>query len=186
MRLALSGDRKAYRRLLTELRLWLTAYFSNRIHQALIEDFVQDVLMTVHEKRQTFNPDYRFGPWIAAIARHRWIDHMRKNLTYAERNLGESIGEENQDTDLGDVQHAREAGCRHDVQKLLDLIPQTQAEIIRMVKLEEMSVEEVCRRTGRSPSSVKVMVHRGIRRMTTIVEDMGVEINTPQENAQDD
>ncbi|MES2663326.1 MAG: sigma factor, partial [Pseudomonadota bacterium] len=79
---ALKGDQQAYRLLLTYVRSWLIAYFRKRIQGSSVEDLVQETLLTLHNKRQTFDPDLSFFPWIIAIAKHRWIDHLRKTLKY--------------------------------------------------------------------------------------------------------
>ncbi len=159
----LKGDQNAYRLLLTNLRPWLTAYFRKRIHWSIVEDLVQDTLITLHAKRQTFNPNYPFGPWIATIARHRWIDHMRKTVRYVELEL---------DQECPSQEHDRDEYVSHDVKTLLKLIPPSQAEIIEMIKLQEMSVEEVSHITGHSPSNVKIIVHRGMKKMMAAVEDV--------------
>lgn len=163
MRAALNGDQEAYRLLLTDLRPWLTAYFGRRVHQNAVEDLVQDTLMTLHGKRQTFDLLYPFGPWIAAIARHRWIDHMRATLKYVEMKM---------DREFPTPQHERDECARHDIKALLKLIPPAQAEVIEMTKLQEMSIEEVSRKTGHSTSSVKIMVHRGMKRLMAAVEEV--------------
>ncbi len=163
MRAALKGDQEVYRLLLTGLRLWLAAYFAKRVHFNAVEDLVQDTLLTLHAKRQTFDPHYSFGPWIAAIARHRWIDHLRATLKYVETQLEDDFP--SQETD-------RDACAKHDVKTLLKLIPPPQAKVIELVKLREMSIEEVSKQTGHSPSSVKVMVHRGMKKMMAAVEEV--------------
>ncbi|MFN5589466.1 MAG: sigma-70 family RNA polymerase sigma factor [Holosporales bacterium] len=163
MQAALAGNQNAYRLLLTDLRPWLTAFFGKRVHQNVIEDLVQDTLMTLHAKRQTFDPQYPFGPWIAAVARHRWIDHMRKTLRYVEMQM---------DDDFPSQEPARDESAKHDVKTLLKLIPATQAQIIEMVKLQEMTIEEVSQKTGHSPSNVKIMVHRGMKKMMLAVEEV--------------
>ncbi|MBT7933335.1 MAG: sigma-70 family RNA polymerase sigma factor [Thiotrichales bacterium] len=158
LRAALMGDENAYRLLLTDLRPWLMAYFMKRVHKNTVEDLVQDTLMSLHSKRQTYNPDYPFGPWISAVARHRWIDHMRKNLKYIEMEL---------DPEFPSQEYERDEYAKHDIKTLLELIPSIQAKIIRMVKLQEMSINEVSKKTGYSPSNVKIMVHRGMKNMIT-------------------
>jgi RNA polymerase sigma-70 factor (ECF subfamily) len=163
MQAALKGDQDAYRLLLTDLRPWLTAYFGKRIQSKAVEDLVQDTLMTLHNKRQTFDPGYPFGPWIAAVARHRWIDHMRATLRYVETELDDDFPAEETD---------RDACAKNDIRTLLKLIPPAQAQMIEMVKLREMSVEEVSRQTGHSPSSIKIMVHRGMKTMMAAVGDI--------------
>jgi len=163
IRAALKGDQKAYRLLLTNLRLWLAAYFPKRVHYNAVEDLVQDTLLTLHAKRQTFDPHYSFGPWIAAVARHRWIDHLRATLKYVETQLDDNFLY--QETE-------RDACAKHDVKALLKLIPPPQAKVIELVKLRELSIEEVSKQTGHSPSSVKVMVHRGMKKMMAAVEEV--------------
>lgn len=162
MRAALEGDQEAYRHLLMALRPWLAAYFRKRIQPQSVEDMVQETLMTLHAKRQTFDPAYPFGPWIAAIARHRWIDHMRKTLRYIETPLNEDF--------LADHGSA-DPLATHDISHLLARISPAQAQVITMVKLQEMSVEEVSRKTGHSQTSVKVMIHRGMKKMMAAVKE---------------
>jgi RNA polymerase sigma-70 factor (ECF subfamily) len=163
MRDALAGDQNCYRLLLSDLRPWLTAYFSKRIHQKVVEDLVQDTLMTLHAKRQTFNPEYPFGHWIAAVARHRWIDYMRKTTKYIETQIDEEFPSQ---------EHNHDENARHDVKKLLKLIPPVQAEVIEMVKLQGMSIQDVSKKTGHSHSNVKIMVHRGMKKMIKAVEEL--------------
>jgi len=69
MAAAQPGDAASYRRL-----LWLEQYFRRRLPMAMVEDAVQATLIAIHEKRHTFDPRRRFKPWLAAIARHKWID----------------------------------------------------------------------------------------------------------------
>ena len=163
MRAALAGDQGAYRLLLNDLRPWLLAYFRKRVHGHAVEDLAQDTLVTLHNKRQTFDPARPFGPWIAAVARHRWIDHMRATLKYVETEL---------DEDLPQDDISRDECAKHDVKSLLGLIPAGHAQVIEMVKLQEMSIEEVSKQTGHSPSSVKIMVHRGMKKMMAAVEEI--------------
>ncbi len=160
---ALEGDKNAYRLLLSDLMPWLTAYFKKRVHHNAVEDLVQDTLMTLHGKRQTFDPQYPFGPWIAAVARHRWIDYMRATLKYVETELYDELPSQD---------NARETCARHDVQILLKCLPPEQAKLVEMVKLQEMSIEDVSQQTGHSPSNVKIMVHRGMKKMKAAVGEL--------------
>ena len=49
--------------------MWLERYFRRRVAMAQLDDLVQEVLMAVHNKRATWDPDRAFLPWLAAIAR---------------------------------------------------------------------------------------------------------------------
>ncbi|MGI4878977.1 MAG: sigma factor [Janthinobacterium lividum] len=72
-----AGDRSAYRLLLDELRVWLIRYYRHRLPADLVDDAVQEALVAIHTKRQTWDPARPFGPWLAAIARYKWIDRLR-------------------------------------------------------------------------------------------------------------
>jgi DNA-directed RNA polymerase specialized sigma24 family protein len=74
---AQSGSGGAYRQLLGELANWLQRYYARRLPPAMIADAVQGALLAVHEKRHTYDPSKPFGPWLAAMARYKWIDRLR-------------------------------------------------------------------------------------------------------------
>jgi RNA polymerase sigma-70 factor (ECF subfamily) len=114
----------------------------------------------IHEKRHTYDPARPFGPWLAAIARYKWIDRLRSLKADAAEPLDENIGV----PDHGD---AVIAGSTFE-QLLAELKP-PQAEAIRLVKLEGYSVEEASRATGQSVSLIKVNIHRGLKRLANIV-----------------
>jgi RNA polymerase sigma-70 factor (ECF subfamily) len=77
MRASQKGDCSSYRVLLSEVQMWLERYFRRRVAPAQLDDLVQEVLMAVHNKRATWDPDRTFLPWLAAIARYRWVDHAQ-------------------------------------------------------------------------------------------------------------
>ncbi len=160
MALAQNGDKIHYRLLLDEIRIWLNLYFKKRAHSNIVDDLVQETLLSIHNKRQTFDPKREFLPWLAIIARHKWIDKMRQHLRYMETNLDDEIAAEC-DTSIC---------AKHDVANLLRILPQSQALIIEMVKLRELSIEEVSNELGISQSFVKVLVHRGIKKMQAFVK----------------
>jgi RNA polymerase sigma-70 factor (ECF subfamily) len=158
------GDANAYRTLLSELAPWLRHYYARRLPPAMTEDAVHDVLLAIHEKRHTYDPARSFGPWLAAIARYKWIDRLRLLSKEAAEPLDENIGV----PDHGDTIIA----CSTLQQLLAELKP-PQAEAIRLVKLKGYSVEEASRATGQSVSLIKVNIHRGIKRLANIVKATG-------------
>jgi len=166
MKAALRGDQKAYRELLLNLTPWLGAYFGKRIHPAIVDDLVQETLMSLHAKRETYDPARPFGPWISAVARHRWIDYMRKSLRHTELEIHEDFPAQDNDKNIA---------ARHDVATMLGTIPPAQAEVIELVKLKEMTIAEAAAKTGHSESSVKVMIHRGMKKMMAAAQDFKQE-----------
>jgi RNA polymerase sigma-70 factor (ECF subfamily) len=160
MAAAQTGDATSYRLLLGELVLWLHRYYVRRLPHGMADDAVQDVLLAVHEKRHTYDPSRPFAPWLAAIARYKWIDRLRVLKTEATDPLDDNFHvPDHEDTVIS-------AATFHD---LLAGLKPAQAEAIRLVKLEGYSVEEASRVTGQSVSLIKVNIHRGIKRLTSLV-----------------
>jgi len=164
MAAAQAGDPNAYRTLLTELVPWLRRYYARRLPPTLTEDAVQDVLLAIHEKRHTYDPSRPFGPWLAAIARYKWVDQLRSLKAEAAEPLGE---------DISVPDHGESAIAGWTFQRLLAELKPPQAEAIRLVKLEGYSVAEASRVTGQSISLIKVNIHRGLRRLANIIEMAG-------------
>ncbi|MFN3819639.1 sigma-70 family RNA polymerase sigma factor [Blastomonas sp.] len=158
---AQAGDRQAYARLLRECQRWLTRYFARRIPPSQIDDLVQETLISVHRKRASYDGERAFLPWLAAIGRYRWIDHLRKVYRTGETALDEALHAAPQDDSVID---------ELSIDALLRQLPERQAEVIRLVKIAGYSIAEAAVRTGQSESLVKVNIHRGIRRMSALIE----------------
>src|SRR6266540_1998456 len=81
MRSAQSGDAKAYMKLLKEItpRVRQVVRSQRRFLKAEdIEDIVQDVLLSLHAVRATYDPQRPFMPWLIAITRNRLADAARR------------------------------------------------------------------------------------------------------------
>lgn len=158
---AQAGDTGAYRSLLIACQTWLARYYRGRIAPHMIDDLVQDTMISMHAKRATFNPERAFLPWLAAIARFRWIDQLRRGYRAQETELPETLS-------IGP--HDDEVGARIGIDRLLALLPDRQAEVLRLVKIEGLSVAEAAVATGQSEALVKVNVHRGLKKLASLCE----------------
>ena len=83
MRAAMTGDEGAYRQLLVSLTPHVRAVARSRCRrlgapEGEVEDLVQEVLLTIHLKRGTWDQSRPIGPWVAAIARNKLIDVLRR------------------------------------------------------------------------------------------------------------
>ncbi len=164
MAAAQAGHGGAYRRLLGELRTWLTRYYARRLPPGHVDDAVQDTLLAIHEKRHTYDPQRPFRPWLAAVARYKWIDRLR------------AMGRERTDALLDDVaigDHGGAVVSATVLRELMATLKPAQADAIRLVKLEGYSIEEASAKTGQSASLVKVNIHRGLAKLATIVRGRG-------------
>jgi DNA-directed RNA polymerase specialized sigma24 family protein len=88
---AQGGEKEAYDQLLRELNRWLQRYFGRRLPPSAADDARQDALLAVHSKRHTYSPSKPFGPWVAAIARYKCIDHLRDASRFATLSLDDEI-----------------------------------------------------------------------------------------------
>jgi RNA polymerase sigma-70 factor (ECF subfamily) len=156
----LRGDAAAYRQLLLGVAADLRSYFRHRILVGPdeIEDLVQETLLAIHVKRETYDASQSVTGWMFAIARHKLIDRYRRDGRRPTIALDE-VSECGNDADF-----EREL-ARRDVAVLLDELPTKQAAAIRRVKLEGLSVEEAASLTGQSVSAVKVGIHRGLKKL---------------------
>ena len=161
MAAALDGNAGAYRRLLDELRRWLHRFYSRRLPPAMVEDAVQDTLIAIHEKRHTYDPQRPFKPWLAAVARYKWIDRLRAIGRSATEELIDEIPVED---------HENSVISSVVLHQLMTELKPAQAEAIRLVKLEGYSVEEASAQMGQSGSLIKVNIHRGLARLAAIVQ----------------
>jgi RNA polymerase sigma factor (sigma-70 family) len=163
MAAAQGGDGGAYRRLLDAVSAWLKRFFARRLPPAMIDDAVQDTLLAIHEKRHTYDPARPFGPWLAAIARYKWIDRLRAMKARPTETLTEAMGEA-----LATDGHEEAVMTASALERLLGELKPAQSRVIRLVKLEGFSIDEAASRTGQSVSLVKVNIHRGLGRLMAI------------------
>lgn len=161
MAAAQAGEAAPYRRLLSELRPWLLRYFSRRLPPSSVEDAVQDTLIAIHAKRHTWDPERPFGPWLAGIARYKWIDRLRNAGRHAADELPEI---------LSTPDHGSAVTSAAALAGLMATLKPAQADVIRLVKLHGLSIEEAAARTGQSMALVKVNIHRGLAQLGRLVE----------------
>lgn len=161
MAMAQAGDQQAYRTLLTSCQNWLKRYYARRIVPHHLDDLVQDTLLAIHHKRSSYDPDRPFLPWLAAIARYRWVDHLRKVYRAKEDEF---------DGDLAVPSDEPAISARISLDRLLALLPKGQVNAIRLVKIDGLSIAEASRSCGQSEALVKVNIHRGLKRLATLIE----------------
>lgn len=153
---ALAGDGVAYRKLLAAVSGNLRVYYQRRLGPADAEDLVQETLAAIHSRRGTYDTSLPFTAWVYGIARYKIIDVYRRN----KRRPTVSIDDVHE---LFANDEAEAANAKRDIEKLLAMLPEKQADLVRKIKLEGLSVEQVAARMGMSQSAVKVGVHRALK-----------------------
>src|SRR5262245_6796296 len=164
MQAAQGGNTQAYLLLLKEITPRLRQIVRGQrrfLKIADIEDLVQDVLLSVHAVRATYDPRRPFMPWLMAITRHRLADAARRHTRRAAHevqveNVPVTFSDEGANID-NDGYRDPEA-LRHAIRAL----PSGQRDAIELLKLREMSLKEAAAARGTSIGALKVSVHRAM------------------------
>lgn len=134
-----------------------------------VEDLVQDVLLSVHAVRSTYDTTRPFMPWLLAIVRNRLADGARR---YARTEARELHVEDMEVTFTEPAANFildpsdREEALQHAVRAL----PAGQRQAIELLKLQELSLKEAASVTGASVGALKVATHRA---MATLRKALG-------------
>jgi RNA polymerase sigma-70 factor (ECF subfamily) len=171
MQAAQDGDRVAYAGLLRELVPLLQRLVRARLHflqPTDREDLVQDILLSLHAARATYDPRRPFMPWLVSIARHRMVDRARRHSRlWANEVLvdefADSIADgasELPDSEYGDPEQVRQA---------VKGLPAGQRTAIELLKLRELSLREAADLSGMSISALKVATHRAIKSLRGVL-----------------
>jgi RNA polymerase sigma-70 factor, ECF subfamily len=164
MALAQDGDRRAYRTLLQDMTPYLRALASRCFREPSdIEDAVQDVLLTIHAVRHTYDPGRPFGPWLVAIANRRIIDRLRRHMRARAREVELSAEHETFSPEATNVHIDDAPADQAALHAAITTLPRDQREAISLLKLKEMSLKEAALASGRSISALKVATHRAIK-----------------------
>jgi RNA polymerase sigma factor (sigma-70 family) len=160
MAAAQNGDRVAYNTLLKEISGWLQRYYARRVPPTMVEDLKQEALIGIHQRRMAYEPNRPFGPWLASIARYKWIDHLRLLGRQSTLPLDDDFPGEDYEAAISN---------RLFLDRLMRRLKPAQLTVIQLAKLRGFSVEEVATATGQSSSLVKVNIHRGLAKLAAIV-----------------
>lgn len=168
MALSQQGDAESYRRLLRTVTPYLRA-LGHRfgLSGADLEDGVQDVLLTVHSIRHTYDPTRPFGPWLTAVARHRLLDRLRRRIRQTGRET--ELTEAHETFAAVEANHQELAGEAGRLKAAIASLPEGQRRAVEMLKLKEMSLKEAAQASGQSETALKVAVHRAIKRLRTLM-----------------
>ncbi|MBS0384385.1 MAG: sigma-70 family RNA polymerase sigma factor [Proteobacteria bacterium] len=163
----LAGEEAAHRAFLMEAAALLRPYFRNRLRAAPddAEDLVQETLVALHTRRDSYDPTLPLTAWMYAIARYRLIDFLRRKKRRGDHATID-------DLEIGDADPQFEASdARRDVMRLLAKLPEKQRRAIELVKLQEHSVEEASKLTGYGVSDIKVSIHRGMKALMKLMAE---------------
>ena len=161
MRSARQGDDEAYRRLLGKVAVWLRVVVRRGLVSAgrgpaESEDIVQETLLAMHLKRDSWDEQRPIEPWLRAIARHKLADHLRR------RGFHDHVDIDDWSNAL-EVSVEVEAPAAIDSRRLLESLPERQRVIVQRISLEGRSAADVGSQLGMSEGAVRVALHRALK-----------------------
>jgi RNA polymerase sigma-70 factor (ECF subfamily) len=132
------------------------------------EDIFQECWIRIHRSRHTYRSTEPLLPWFFAIARHTRLDAYRRRI---RRETREVLVSEPPEHTAPRAPEASEDRGRFD--RLLSALPQSQREVILMLKVSGMSLEEVARATASTVGAVKQKAHRAYATLRRVLEMEG-------------
>jgi len=158
------GDVAAIEELVRRLSPGLLRFFSfSQVSKVEAEDLLQNCWLRIHRSRHTYRFPEPVLPWIFAIARHTRLDGHR----HRQRRMFREVLVANPPERPSSEPESSGAGGE-EAMELLGRLPESQREVILMLKVSDMSLEEVARATSSSVGAIKQKAHRayaGLRRM---------------------
>ncbi|MEO8347259.1 MAG: sigma-70 family RNA polymerase sigma factor, partial [Betaproteobacteria bacterium] len=128
-----------------------------------IEDSVQDVLLTVHAVRHTYDPTRPFGPWLVAIANRRITDRLRRQGRSTARET--PLTDEHETFATPETNYQEWASTERALREAIERLPEGQRDAIRLLKLQELSLKEAAITSGMSVAALKVATHRAMKNL---------------------
>ncbi len=129
-----------------------------RVPPGEVDGLVQDIFLHALRKLHTLRDAAAFGPWIAMIARNRAMDFYRNSREMVEVTEQMAVDRPS-------------SGTAKEILALIRRLPEAYRETLVLRFVEGMTGPEIAARTGLTPASVRVNLHRG---MKLLRQKMGV------------
>ena len=156
-----NGDEVAYETLLNILLEFLEKFLSKKIFKfEHREDVAQSILMAFHEARFSYRSSQSFSSWFYAIAHYKVVDFIK--LTEKEKHVFDlSVFE-----DL--LSSNDKSELVFELESLLKDLSVQEKDLLRWLKLDGYSVKELSQFLNKSESSIKVMMHRLLKKLKAL------------------
>lgn len=160
LRAGIGGDSASYGRFLSEISPILRRMIAAKVPSADVEDVLQEVLISVHKARHTYDGERPIMPWLAAITHFRMTDYLRKH--YASMK--------HQTTDIAEMEEfladvTQSDNSNENIDELLKDVPEKQKRILTMMHVEGFTARQVGEKLNMNESAVKVAAHRALKKI---------------------
>ncbi len=164
-----NGEAVAVEELVRRLSPPLVRFFYRTAGVGEAEDLLQDCWIRIHKSRHTYRATEPVLPWIFAIARHTGLDGYRKRRRIASHEI---LVSEPPDS----AANPEQPRPREDTDRFAQIVaelPESQREVLIMLKVSGMSLEDIARATSSTVGSVKQKAHRAYERLRQTLKKEG-------------
>lgn len=169
MRATQGGDGAAYARLLAAVTPIIRRMAARRwTGSEEADDLVQDVLLSLHQVRHTWDPGRPFLPWLIAIAHNRLADIQRRQMRRTKGEVAVDVLPETFSNNEAKELIERMADAEELNRALATLSPR-QRQVVEMLRLKEMSLKEASAASGMSIAALKVSMHRAMKALRAVL-----------------
>ena len=169
MRATQDGDGAAYARLLAAVTPIVRRMAARRwTGSEEADDLVQDVLLSLHQVRHTWDPRRPFLPWLIAIAHNRLADIQRRQVRRTRGEVAVEVLPETFSSDQAKEPIERMADADQ-LGRALATLPPRQRQVVEMLRLKEMSLKEASAASGMSIAALKVSMHRAMKALRAVM-----------------
>jgi RNA polymerase sigma-70 factor (ECF subfamily) len=154
---SLAGDQRAYAALLQETSRLLRPFLAKRLSFTNeVDDLLQEILLSIHKARHTYDGNRPYKPWVYAIAKFRLQDYLRAH--YSDQ-LHHAVDLPELEDSLHE--HVTESAISYEsISGEIHKLPVKQATILQLMHQEGFTAKEVAEKIGMKESAVKVAAHR--------------------------
>ncbi len=153
------GDRQAFDELIRLYYDYVSGFLlKTTADAALAEDLTQETFLKMIRNIEKFDPggSAGFGTWLITIAKHGYIDHLRRNRIDLEDVEALPLADEH------NVADEVERKLRYEqLLVAIDTLPPEQGLAIRLKYVEDMTLAQIAERFGVPPKTIKSRIHDG-------------------------
>jgi RNA polymerase sigma-70 factor, ECF subfamily len=158
------GDAQATTELICRLSPDLLRFFlAQEATRTEAEDLVQNTWLRIHKARHTYRTGAPVLPWVFAIAKHVRVDGYRKRRRIQQYEIAtESLPERSPPQESPRAEAPT-------FESLIADLPESQREVLTMMKVNGLSLDEVARATSSSVGAVKQKASRAYAKLRTLL-----------------
>jgi RNA polymerase sigma-70 factor (ECF subfamily) len=161
---ARQGDRAAFGRLYGRYARMVHGILLAKVPLREVDDLVHDAFLQAMRRLHTLRDSTRFGPWLAAITRNRAHDYHRRSRNDVEVELPDTLSQDEvAGSKAGASPHGDDEAAL--LLRVIRELPETYREPLLLRLVEGMTGPEIAARTGLTPGSVRVNLHRGTQQL---------------------